>query len=95
MMIMIIEFEKGVAILLDGCLALSVSLDQRLILWRLINNRLTWLQTVCCDVADIQGLDILKTEDSTDVLALVHGQGIQILKVHAETVSSVSMSLSS
>ena len=94
MMIMVIECEKGVAILLDGCLALSVSLDQRLILWRLINNRLTWLQTVCCDVADIQGLDILKTDDS-DILALVHGQGIQILKVHAETVSSVSMSPSS
>ena len=95
-MLNLIEIE-GVA-LLDTGLALSVSLDQRLILWKLTNNHLTWLQTVCCDVADVQGLDILKPKTkSSGILVLVHGQGIQILQVQTDTITirlDNSMSLS-
>ncbi|KAI9558766.1 hypothetical protein GHT06_015555 [Daphnia sinensis] len=48
---------SGVA-MLNNNLCLSVSLDQRLILWKKRDTQLTCLAIICCDVSDIQGLDV-------------------------------------
>lgn len=69
---------KGVAFL-DRDLAVSVSLDQRLIVWRVTEGdspSLDWLSTTCCDVSDIQGLHVLNER-----LIVVYGQGMQILRL--------------
>nr|CAH0107907.1 unnamed protein product [Daphnia galeata] len=73
---------SGVALLANN-LCLSVSLDQRLILWKREDTRLKWLSAVCCcDISDIQGLDV-SVDDSKTSLAkiLVYGQGIQVFEV--------------
>ena len=72
----------GVALLANN-LCLSVSLDQRLILWKREDTRLQWLSAVCCDISDIQGLDVSVLGDSKTSLAkiLVYGQGIQVFEV--------------
>lgn len=76
---------QGVA-LLDDHLCLSVSLDQRLILWKLEDTLMTWLCTVCCDVADIQGLDVWPAAaSSTHTLVSVYGQGIQVFQLDRGT----------
>lgn len=77
---------KGVAIL-DGNLAVSVSLDQRLILWRMDGADLVWVSTTCCDVSDIQGLDVLR--DPSGLLISVYGQGIQIMRVNSTILSGI------
>lgn len=62
-------------------LAISVSLDQRLALWKLENgSSFTLMQCVCCDVSDIQGLDTIRV-DPSEILVCVHGQGIQTLRI--------------
>lgn len=79
---------EGVAIL-DNNLCLSVSLDQRLILWRLEETQMTRLRTVCCDISDIQGLDVQTTDCTT--LVCVYGQGIQVFQVdHLLAIQSES-----
>ena len=71
----------GVALLANN-LCLSVSLDQRLILWKREDTRLKWLSTVCCDVSDIQGLDVSVGASKTSLAKiLVYGQGIQVFEV--------------
>ena len=77
---------KGVAIL-DGNLAVSVSLDQRPILWRMDGADLVWVSTTCCDVSDIQGLDVLR--DPSGLLISVYGQGIQIMRVNSTILSGI------
>ena len=67
--------------------AVSVSLDQRLILWRLEATRLKWLSTICCDISDIQGLDVVA--DSSGFVICVYGQGIQILRVNSSALSEM------
>lgn len=66
--------------MIDNDFCLSVSLDQRLILWKRDDTRMTWLRTVCCDVSDIQGLDVI-TPDASRTLVMVYGQGIQVFQV--------------
>lgn len=71
----------GVALLANN-LCLSVSLDQRLILWKREDTRLRWLSPVCCDISDIQGLDVSVGASKTSLpKILVYGQGIQIFEV--------------
>lgn len=65
---------SGVA-LLGAQLAVSVSLDQRLVLWHFDGAHFNWLDSACCDVADIQGLDV------SDDAVCVYGQGVQIFRV--------------
>lgn len=67
-------FRTGVA--LFNSHAVSVSLDQRLILWKLDGTDFKWLNAACCDVADIQGLDVRSSDDVINIC--VYGQGIQI-----------------
>ncbi len=62
-------------------LCVSVSLDQRLILWKREDTRLAWLSAVCCDVSDIQGLHVSAGATKTLSKILVYGQGIQVFEV--------------
>ena len=73
--------RSGVA-LLDGQLAVSASLDQRLVLWHFDGERFNWLDAACCDVADIQGLDV--SDDSSSVC--IYGQGVQIFRISAPSL---------
>ena len=77
--------------MMDNNLCLSVSLDQRLILWMREDTRLTWLSAVCCDVSDIQGLDVVPADGSKS-LVLAYGQGIQVFQVdHPSVVKNSSL----
>lgn len=73
---------SGVAMLSNN-LCVSVSLDQRLILWKQRDTQLTCLSTICCDVSDIQGLDVFP--GTTKSLVMVYGQGIQVFEVDDST----------
>lgn len=65
--------------MLGNNLCVSVSLDQRLILWNQQDTRLSCLSTICCDVSDIQGLDVFP--GATKTLVVVYGQGVQVFEV--------------
>lgn len=69
--------------MLSNNLCVSVSLDQRLILWKQRDTQLTCLSTICCDVSDIQGLDVFP--GTTKSLVMVYGQGIQVFEVDDST----------
>ncbi len=72
---------SGASFVAGGRLAVSVSLDQRLMLWRVRNADLERLSGVCCDVPDIQGLDVDATDPSQS-LVCVYGQGLQLVRIH-------------
>lgn len=74
--------------LLRGALAVSVSLDQRLVLWHLQGTRCHWLDAACCDVADVQGLDALASHDATWII--VYGQGIQMFRLSGDSHPSLA-----
>ncbi|XP_046645596.1 WD repeat-containing protein 6-like [Daphnia pulicaria] len=77
---------SGVA-LLGHNLCLSVSLDQRLILWKREDTRLMWQSAVCCDVSDIQGLHVSAGATKTLSKVLVYGQGIQVFEVDDDSLN--------
>lgn len=88
MLFLLITFElvTGVA-LLGHNLCLSVSLDQRLILWKREDTRLMWQSAVCCDVSDIQGLHVSAGATKTLSKVLVYGQGIQVFEVDDDSLN--------
>ena len=83
--------------LLDDNLCLSVSLDQRLILWKREDTLMTWLRAVCCDVSDIQGLDVWpSTASASKTMVSVYGQGIQVFQLdHTPDILNPEYSLQS
>ena len=66
---------------IDRHMAVSVSLDQRLILWRV--KSLEHIDGICCDVSDIQGLDVTGINDY-ESLVCVYGQGVQLLRIRKD-----------
>jgi WD40 repeat protein len=80
------KLVTGVA-LLGHNLCLSVSLDQRLILWKREDTRLMWQSAVCCDVSDIQGLHVSAGATKTLSKVLVYGQGIQVFEVDDDSLN--------
>lgn len=66
---------------------LSVSVDQRLTLWRLCEDGLSFVDSKFCHVADVAALECWKAGEQS-YHSVICGQGLQVLRVQSEQRSS-------